>query len=63
MERAEGGEGIEVGRRDEPAVQPVPPRQSNGFASLFGCWQGRVRIDDDFDELPADLAEALGVES
>jgi hypothetical protein len=26
-----------------------------------GWWRGRVRIADDFDELPDDLAEAFGV--
>jgi hypothetical protein len=30
---------------------------------LAGSWQGRVTIADDFDELPADLAESLGIDS
>jgi hypothetical protein len=25
-----------------------------------GAWRGRVRIAEDFDELPKDIAEALG---
>jgi hypothetical protein len=32
-----------------------------GFASLAGVWEGRVRIADDFDELPDELAESLGM--
>jgi hypothetical protein len=30
------------------------------FAALAGVWEGHVRIADDFDELPDDLADALG---
>lgn len=29
---------------------------------VFGVWEGKVKIADDFDELPADIAEALGME-
>ncbi len=28
---------------------------------IGGIWKGRVRIADDFDELPADIAEAFGM--
>lgn len=63
VERVEGGEEIVITRRGEPAVRLVPARRGDGFASLAGAWQGQVRIGDDFDELPADLAESLGIES
>ena len=29
---------------------------------VFGVWEGKVKIADDFDELPQDIAEALGME-
>lgn len=61
VERAEGGEEIVITRRGEPAVRLVPAKRGEGFASLAGVWQGRVRIADDFDELPPDLAESLGM--
>lgn len=38
-------------------------RHVSGFASLAGAWEGRVRIADEFDELPDDLAESLGMHS
>jgi prevent-host-death family protein len=60
VERVEGGEEIVITRRGEPAVRLVPERQGGGFAALAGTWRGQVRIADDFDELPDDLAEALG---
>lgn len=61
VERALGGEEIVLTRRGEPAVRLVPERERSGFASLAGVWEGRVRIADDFDELPDDLAERLGM--
>lgn len=50
-------------RRGEAAVRLVPERAGGGFASLAGVWKDRVRIADDFDELPDDLAESFGMKS
>lgn len=61
VERVEAGEEIVITRRGEPAARLVPERKGGGFASLAGAWQGKVKIADDFDELPDDLAESLGV--
>jgi prevent-host-death family protein len=63
VERALAGEEIVLTRRGEPAVRLVPERGGGGFASLAGTWKGRVRIADDFDQLPDDLAERLGMEA
>ena len=61
VERAEAGEEIVITRRGKPAARLVPERNREGFASLAGSWKGRVRIAADFDELPDDLADALGM--
>jgi prevent-host-death family protein len=61
VERALAGEEIVLTRRGEPAVRLAPARREGGFASLAGAWEGRVRIGEDFDELPPDLAERLGM--
>jgi prevent-host-death family protein len=61
VERAEAGEEIVITRHGEPAARLVAERQGEGFASLAGAWRGRVKIADDFDELPDDLAESLGM--
>jgi prevent-host-death family protein len=61
VERAEGGEEILITRRGEPAVRLVPAKRGDGFASLAGAWHGQVTIGEDFDDLPADLAESLGI--
>jgi prevent-host-death family protein len=55
VERALDGEEIVLTRRGEPTVRLVPAAEKNGFASLAGVWQGRVRIGEDFDALPDDL--------
>jgi prevent-host-death family protein len=60
VERALDGEEIVLTRRGDPAVRLVPVKGRGGFASLAGVWQGRVRIAEDFDELPDDVAEAFG---
>jgi prevent-host-death family protein len=63
VERALAGEEIVLTRRGDPAVRLVPERAAGGFASLAGVWAGRVQIAEDFDELPDDLAERLGMKS
>lgn len=60
IERALQGEEVVIARAGAPVVRLVPikvdssPRQG-------GQWKGRVRIADDFDNLPEDVAEAFGM--
>jgi prevent-host-death family protein len=61
VERVEAGEEIVITRRGEPAARLVPEKRGAGFASLAGSWRGKVKIADEFDELPDDLAESLGM--
>ena len=61
VERALAGQEIVLTRRGVPAVRLIPERRPGGFAALAGVWKGRVRIAEDFDELPADIAERLGM--
>lgn len=60
VERVERGEEVVITRRGKPAARLVPERPAGGFASLAGAWRDRIRIGEDFDDLPDDLAEALG---
>ncbi len=50
-----------IGAGIKPGAQPASERHGEGFASLTDAWRGRVRIADDFDELPDDCAESLGL--
>lgn len=61
VERAQAGEEITITRNGKPVAQLVPVAETKSFASLRGIWRGQVRIADDFDELPDDIAEAFGM--
>lgn len=58
---AQSGEEVILTRRGEPVVklEPVPAPLSR--KSLFGLYAGQIKIADDFDELPDDIARALGM--
>lgn len=60
VERAEAGEDIVIARNGKPAARLVPVRSASALASVRGAWRDRVRLADDFDELPDDVADALG---
>jgi prevent-host-death family protein len=59
VERAMEGEEVIIARAGTPMVRLVPVRQSDK-PRQGGQWKGKVRIADDFDELPEDIAAAFG---
>jgi prevent-host-death family protein len=60
VQRAEAGEEIVIARHGKPAVRLVPVERTSSFAASYGVWRGKIRIADDFDELPPDIADAFG---
>ncbi len=60
VERAESGEDIVIARNGKPVARLTPVASTSSIESVRGAWRGRVRIGEDFDELPADIAEAFG---
>jgi prevent-host-death family protein len=60
VERAEAGEDVVIARNGKPVARLVPIAATASLASVRGAWSGSVRIADDFDELPDDIAGALG---
>ena len=60
VERAQAGEDIVISRNGTPVVRLTPVSSAQSLGSVRGAWRDRVRIADDFDELPSDIAEALG---
>jgi prevent-host-death family protein len=62
VERAESGEDIVIARNGKPVARLVPVASAASLASVRGAWRDRVRIAEDFDELPDDIAEAFGAD-
>jgi prevent-host-death family protein len=61
VERALQGDEITIGRAGKPLVRLVPVHQSKK-PRRGGQWKGKVRVARDFDQLPDDIARALGIE-
>ncbi len=58
VERAMAGEEIVIGRAGKPVAKLVPYRD-DGARRIPGGWRGRVRISEDFDELPDEVDAAF----
>lgn len=63
IERVISGEEIIIGKAGKPVAKLIPYKQSDEPRQPGGSWQGKVRIADDFDELPEDLMVAFGVKT
>ena len=61
VERAMSGEEVIIARAGRPLVRLVPIQTVNS-PRQGGQWKGRVRISDDFDTLPDDIAAAFGID-
>ena len=58
LDRAAAGEEIVIARAGRPIARLVPLAGSPSRRSPGG-WRGRVRISDDFDDLPAEIDAAF----
>jgi antitoxin (DNA-binding transcriptional repressor) of toxin-antitoxin stability system len=54
---AEGGEEVIIQRSGRPVARLVAVQRRRPVAEAFGALRGEIELADDFDELPADLAE------
>jgi prevent-host-death family protein len=61
IEHAMSGEEVIIAKAGQPMVRLVPV-QPDETSRVGGQWKGRVRIAEDFDTLPDDIAAAFGVE-
>ena len=61
VEHAMNGEEVIIAKAGQPMVRLVPI-QPDDTPRQGGQWKGRVRIADDFDTLPYDIATAFGME-
>jgi prevent-host-death family protein len=61
VERALAGEEVIIARAGKPMVRLVPVREGES-PRKGGQWQGKVRIAEDFDVLPDDVARSFGID-
>jgi prevent-host-death family protein len=60
VDRALLGDDVVIARAGRPLVRLVPVRPDTTPRDLSrGLWEGRVRIADDFDDLPSDVLDAF----
>jgi prevent-host-death family protein len=58
VERAAAGEEVVIGKAGKPVAKLVPYKRSSEPRKP-GAWRGRIRMADDFDDLPAEMAAAF----
>ena len=61
LERVSHGEEVIIARAGKP-IAILEPYWRDSRKRTPGRLRGQIRIASDFDELPADVAEALGME-
>lgn len=62
IEQAEQGEEVIIARAGKPVVRLVP-YQTKVKNRRGGQWRGKIRIAEDFDDLPEEIANAFGLDS
>lgn len=60
IEKVLDGEEVIIGRAGKPVVRLIK-YENNQQLRRPGALKGKIRIADDFDVLPDDIAEALGM--
>lgn len=59
IEKVLAGEEVIIGKAGKPVAKLVP-FERNDEPRRPGALKGKIRIAEDFDELPKDIAEAFG---
>jgi prevent-host-death family protein len=57
---AQSGEEVVITRRGKP-VAKLEPVSARPRESMFGSLKGQIKMADDFDELPDDIARVFGM--
>ena len=60
LEQVATGEEVVISKAGQPVAKVVPLRPTVRRTGR-GVLKGRIRIHDDFDELPDDIAETFGM--
>ena len=60
IEKVLSGQEVIIGKAGKPVAKLIPYERSQE-TRLPGALRGKIKISEDFDELPDDIAEALGM--
>lgn len=55
----EQGKEIIIGRAGKPVARLIPYQADQTDRTLGGSWEGKVKMADDFDELPPEMMAAF----
>ncbi|MBK8454907.1 MAG: type II toxin-antitoxin system Phd/YefM family antitoxin [Thiofilum sp.] len=55
----EQGQEIIIGKAGKPVARLIPYQADQADRVLGGSWEGKVKIADDFDTLPAEIMSAF----
>jgi prevent-host-death family protein len=61
IEKVRAGQEVIIGKAGKPVAKLVPYERSEK-PRRPGALRGKIRIAEDFDDLPKDIAEAFGME-
>ena len=61
LRKVEEGQAVVIGRAGTPIAVLVSYRAASS-PRVPGALKGKIRMADDFDELPGDIARAFGIE-
>ena len=60
LERVSRGEQVIISRAGKP-IAILKPYSAEQHTRIPGALRGKIKIADDFNELPSDMAQALGM--
>jgi prevent-host-death family protein len=60
IEQAERGEEVIIARAGKPVAKLIPYKKK-ASPRRGGQWSGKIKVAEDFDQLPDDIAKAFGM--
>lgn len=59
LAQVQKGEEIIIGKAGKPIAKIVPYQEDKQDRTLGGSWEGKVKMTDDFDELPSEMMDVF----
>lgn len=59
LAQVQKGEEVIIGKAGKPIAKIIPYEEDTQDRVLSGSWAGKVKVADDFDELPAEVMDVF----